>query len=115
MRVRNKFGAKKTKALGRTYDSKAEAARALMLTAAQADGRVTMFLEQVPFRLAGGTVYKLDFMEFWATDDGVSEIRYVDVKSPATAKESTFRVKKREIEHKYGIQIECIDRNGNAI
>ena len=115
MRARNKFGAKKTKRDGRTYDSKSEAAYADRLEFLQKAGEVAFWLEQVPMRLPGGTVYRLDFLEFWHAEDGTLTMRWVDVNSPATAKESTFRVKKREIETKYGIVIECVDKTGKPI
>ena len=115
MRARNKYGAKKTKRDGRTYDSKSEAAYADRLEFLKKAGEIAFWLEQVPLRLAGGTVYKLDFMEFWHGEDDALTIRWTDVKSPATAKESTFRVKKREIETKYGIIIECVDKTGKPV
>lgn len=115
MRGRNKYGAKKTKRGGRTYDSKAEAQTADLLRLRQKAGEVAFWLEQVPLRLEGGTVYRLDFLVFENGPDGVYTLRWIDVKSPATAKEATFRVKKREIEHKYGIVIECLDKNGKEV
>lgn len=115
LKARNKYGAKKAKRGGRTFDSKAERAYADRLELLQKAGEVAFWLEQVPLRLDGGTIYKLDFLVFECGEDGVFELRWLDVKSPATAKETTFRMKKREVEHKYGIEIECIDARGKPV
>lgn len=105
MKGRNKFGAKAAYRGTRRYDSQLEARYADKLRLAQKSGQLAFFLEQVPLRLTGGTVLRLDFVEFWNTDDGY-EIRWVDVKSPATAKLDTFKIKKREVEAIYPIEIE---------
>jgi len=115
MKGRNKYGAKKATRGGRTYDSQAERAYSDLLRLRQKAGEVAFWLEQVPLRLQGGTVYRLDFLVFERGEGDVFELRWVDVKSPATAKESTFRVKKREIEALYGITIECLDKHGREV
>lgn len=116
MRGRSKYGAKKTAAYGRTYDSKSEKAYSDRLRTAQRAGKLAFFLEQVPLRLAGGTVFRIDFVEFWNTEEeGVYDIRWVDVKSPATEAKYSFRMKRTEIEAAYPIQVECRDKHGNAV
>ncbi len=59
------------------------------------------FLRQVPLHLPGKTVYRLDFLVFWK--DG--EITWEDVKGVQT---ETFKLKKRQVEELYPIQISII-------
>lgn len=101
MKPRHKFNAKPTTVNGRRYDSKAEARYAQALEMRRRAGEVVMYLEQVPIRLPGGTVYRCDFVEFLA--DGT--VRFVDVKGVET---DVFKVKKREIEALYPIEIEVV-------
>ncbi len=118
MKGRNKYGAKLTKRKGKTYASRAEARYSDRLRAAQKAGKLAFFLEQVPFRMAGDSIkYVLDFIEFWNTEQAdVFDIRFVDVKSPATESKETFRLKIRLIEQEYPhIFIECRDAAGKPI
>lgn len=100
-RLRHKYGAKPTTVNGRRYDSKAEARYAQALEMRRRAGEVVMYLEQVPIRLPGGTTYRCDFVVFEAS----GEVRFVDVKGYET---ETFRIKKREIEALYPIEIEVV-------
>lgn len=116
MRGRGKYGAKRTKKADRSYDSRAEAAYSDRLRAAQGEGKLAFFLEQVPISLPGDTKLRLDFLEFWNTDEpGTYEIRWVDVKSAPTEAKDTFRIKRRQVEELYPIRIECRDRYGKAV
>lgn len=116
MRGYNKYGAKRSKRAGVTYHSKAEARYHDRLVALQKAGQVAFWLEQVPMRMNGGTKYLLDFLEFWNTaTPGVYELRWVDVKSAATFKDAAFRIKRREIESLYGIDILCLDSTGRSL
>lgn len=100
-RLKHKYHNTPTKAAGRTYDSKAEARFAARLRMLQAAGEVVMFLEQTPLRLPGGTRYVVDFVVFYR--DGT--VAWIDVKGHQT---ETFKVKKREIEAIYPIEIEVV-------
>ena len=63
-----------------------------------------------------GTTYKLDFMEFWATDEPeVYDIKFVDVKSAPTAAKESFRIKMRMLKHEYPIVVECRSADGTAV
>lgn len=62
-------------------------------------GRFKMCLRQVPFRLPGGVIYRLDFLEFH--DDGT--VHAVDVKGVET---DVFKIKKAQVEELYPIKIE---------
>lgn len=96
---RNKYAAQPTEVDGIRFDSKAEARYYQQLKALVAAGEVAYFLRQVPLHLPGKTRYVVDFLEVWA--DG--RIRFVDVKGIETA---MFRMKKRQVEELYPIQIE---------
>lgn len=100
-RLRHKYGNTRVKRDGVTYASKAEARYADKLRVLQAAGDVVMFLEQTPLRLPGGTKYVVDFVVFYR--DGT--VAWVDVKGHQT---ETFKVKKREIEAIYPIEIEVV-------
>src|SRR5690625_3705765 len=100
-RVRHKYNAKPTMHGGRRYASKAEARYAQMLEARERAGEVVFFLEQVPMRTYGGTRYYVDFVVFEA--DGT--VRFIDVKGVET---QVFKLKKREIEAIYPIEIEVV-------
>ena len=69
MKIRHKFGARRTTILGRSYSSKLEAGYSKRLTHYKEKGELLFWLEQVPFRLPGNIVYRLDFMEFWSNQD----------------------------------------------
>ena len=96
---RNKYGAVRTERDGIAFASKAEARYYDLLQARRAAGEIRYFLMQVPFRLPGGTRYVCDYQIHEA--DG--RVRYVDVKGHET---DTFKVKKREVEAHFGVEIE---------
>jgi hypothetical protein len=96
--IRHKYHAKPTTRWNIRFGSKAEARYYDKLLLAQKSGRLVMFLRQVPFHLPGGTVYRADFMEFW--DDGA--VRVIDVKGVET---EAFKIKKREVEAAYPVEI----------
>ncbi len=95
---KHKFHAKKTEVDEIRFDSKKEAKRFGELKLLQRAGEVLFFLSQVPFRLSGKTVYRLDFLVFWK--DG--EISFEDVKGYRT---ETYKLKKRQVEELYPIKI----------
>lgn len=85
---------------GIRFDSKKEANYySNVVKPSLAEGRFVMCLRQVPFHLPGGTVYRVDFLEFHA--DGT--VHVVDVKGKET---EAFKIKKREVEHHYPVIIE---------
>nr|WP_238345986.1 DUF1064 domain-containing protein [Luteimonas saliphila] len=98
-RRRSKYGAIVTYVDGIRFDSKREANYYSALKLRVAAGEVLYFLRQVPIHLPGGTKLVVDFLI--AEADG--RIRYVDVKGRQTP---VFRLKKREVEHHYPIEIE---------
>ena len=88
---------------GIRFDSKKEARYYEQLKIRIAAGEVGYFHMQVPIRLPGGTKYVVDFLVFFT--DPARPPEYVDVKGVQT---KLFRVKKREIEHHYPIQISVL-------
>lgn len=79
--LRHKFNAQPTEVDGRKFGSKKEAAFYKKLCLLKQAGEIVLFLEQVPIRLAGGIVYRLDFLVFW--NDGRCEP--IEVKGFMTA------------------------------
>ena len=96
---RHKYGATATVVDGIRFDSKREAKLYESLKARQQTGEVAFFLRQVPIHLPGGTKLVIDFLVFF-TDGRQPE--FVDAKGHETA---VFKVKRREVEAAYPIQI----------
>lgn len=99
----SKYGAKPTEVDGIRFDSKAEANYYLELKARVAAGAVAYFLRQVPIHLPGRTRYVVDFQVF----EACGRVRYIDVKGMET---QTFRMKKRQVEDLYPIEIEVVKK-----
>lgn len=96
---RSKYGNQVTTVDGIRFDSKREARYYEQLKLRREAGEVLFWLRQVPVHLPGGTKYVADFLEFLV--DG--RYRFVDVKGRQTKE---FRIKKREVEYHYPIEIE---------
>jgi len=99
----NKYHNHPTTVDGIRFDSKKEARYYEQLKIRRATGEVSYWLMQVPIRLPAGSKYVVDFLVFFA--DPATPPEYVDVKGTLT---QVFRLKKREIEHLYPIQIRCV-------
>ena len=103
-RARHKFGAKRTEADGIRFDSKLEAKYYAILKILRDNTKeVLFFLRQVPLHLPGGTKLVIDFQVFWA--DGT--VTFEDVKGMET---DAFKIKKREVEAQYPIEIKIITK-----
>lgn len=87
----SKYRNKRTEYDGMVYDSKHEAKRAWELDQLQKAGEIAGYSKQVPFLLAGGIIYKADFVVLYR--DGHYEIE--DVKSEATKKDKVYIIKKK--------------------
>ena len=96
---RHKYAATATVVDGIRFDSKREAKLYASLKARKEDGEVAFFLRQVPIHLPGGTKLVVDFLVFF-TDGRPPE--FLDAKGIETA---VFKVKRREVEAAYPIQI----------
>lgn len=95
----HKFKAIPTEVDGKRFASKKEAKYYADNKLRVKSGEVLFFLMQVPLLLPGGTVYRVDFVNFHA--DG--SVHFVDVKGMRT---QVYKIKKREIEAIYPITIE---------
>lgn len=87
---------------GIRFQSAREAKRYGELKLLQAAGHVRFFTMQVPFRLDGGTIYRADFLVVWQDGGIISAVTVEDAKGFSTP---TYRVKRREVEAKYGFSI----------
>ena len=83
------------------FDSKKEANYYKDLKLLKESGAVIMFLRQTPFHLEGGVIYRLDFMEFWASGD----VEFIDVKGRDTP---MSKLKRKQVESVYHIKIELV-------
>lgn len=113
--LRSKFFAKKVEIDGIIFDSKKEGEYYLKLKQDQKDGlirdleRQKEYILQGKFKIGNKTrrqiTYKADFTYVSCKDD---KLHVVDVKSPYTAKDKVYRLKKKLFEYKYGIELEEI-------
>jgi len=102
-KIRHKFNAVRTKNDRGTFHSKLEERYDRHLQLLMKAGEVLFYLSQIPLRLPGGTKYIVDFLVFYA--DG--SVKFLDVKGIET---NLFRLKKREIEAIYPIEIEIVKK-----
>lgn len=98
-RLNHKYKAVRTERHGIRFDSKLEARVYDRLLLAKEAGEIVMILRQVPLHLPGNTVYRVDFQVFWAN----GEVSFIDAKGVET---ETFKLKKRQVEELYPIEIE---------
>jgi len=107
--IRHKFHAKPTECDGIKFASKMEARYYSLLKKLKDSGEILFFLRQVPLYLPGNTKYVVDFVEFWAPKHGevAGEIKFVDVKGVQTEQ---FKLKKRQVEALYPIEIKRIEQ-----
>lgn len=102
----NKYKAVRTERKDRTFASKLEAKYYDKLQILKMSGEVDFFLEQVPFRLPGGIIYRLDFMEFWAPKNGEpGDIIFTEVKGYMTP---LAQAKISMVTDLYGIKINIV-------
>lgn len=113
MTRKNKYNAKKTILDGWSFDSKAEAKRYQELKMMQHNEEIEYFLCQVPFRLPGNIIYRVDFMTVSEVIAGQSMcaicIEYEDVKGILTP---LSKMKIKQVQEIYGITINLITKNG---
>lgn len=112
---RNKFFNKKVIVEGIKFDSTKEANTYLNLKEQEKQGIIKdlklqeEYVLQDKFKLNNKTRreirYKADFT-YITTED--NKLHVVDVKSPYTAKDKVYRMKKKMFEYRYGIELEEI-------
>lgn len=86
---------------GVRFDSMREAGFYQKMEQLRRAGHVKWFCIQPSFVLEGGVIYRADFIVCWS--DG--QLAVIDAKSPATAKEKSYRNKKRQVRARYGLEI----------
>lgn len=101
MRHRHKFNAKICESDGIKFSSKRERDYYHQLKHQQKSGDVVFFLRQIPISLPGNSKYVCDFEVFYS--DGT--VAFIDVKGVET---ENFRLKKRQVEDLYPIEIEIV-------
>ena len=101
MRFFHKFHAIPTEVDGIKFSSKKEARAYQNMELRKKSGDIVFFLRQVPFHLAGGVRYVVDFVTF--NKDG--SVHFVDAKGMKTP---MYIAKKKIVEATYPIQIEEI-------
>lgn len=111
----SKFFSKKVEIEGIMFDSKKEGQKYLELKDLQEKGIIKdlelqkEYILQDKFKINGKTrrniTYKADFT-YITTED--NKIHVIDVKSPYTAKDKVYRIKKKLFEKRYGIELEEI-------
>lgn len=104
----SKYGNQKVTVNDIKFDSKREANHYLYLKGLQNAGKIwnLQLQTKLNFRLDGKHIFNY-FADFSYEDD--EGIHYIDVKSPITAKNPTFRLKKKIIEASYKIEIEVVE------
>lgn len=110
-----KYHNKKVVYDGRTFDSIKEKNYYINLKLLEKAGKIKdlelqkEFELQPSYRLNKKTnrkiIYRADFTYKTTEDD---KLHVIDIKSPITAKEKAYRIKKKLFEYKYGIEIEEI-------
>ena len=90
----HKYHARATEVDGIRFDSAKEARYYQQLKIRQRAGEIIGWLRQAPIHLPGGTILRIDFLEFHADET----VHAVDVKGMETP---VFKIKKREAEAAY--------------
>ena len=99
--VSHKFNAKATDFNGKRYPSRKQARHAQELELAKRAGELLFYLEEVPVRLSGGVIHRIDFLEFWAS----GEVKFVETKGFDTPQ---GKLKRKMVEAEYPFTIEVI-------
>ena len=113
--LRSKFFSKKVIVDGIKFDSKKEGEYYLKLKEDEKKGLIRdlelqkEYILQDKFKIGNKTrrkiTYRADF-SYISTEDG--KLHVIDVKSPYTAKNEVYRLKKKLFENKYGMELEEI-------
>nr|DAU71895.1 MAG TPA: Endonuclease [Caudoviricetes sp.] len=98
---RPKYGNRKTQVDGITFDSKHESEVYAGLKLRQRAGDIAAMAMQVRFRLGERIEYVADFVVIDAAGAHV-----IDAKSEATRRDKVYRIKKKLMREKWGIEIE---------
>ena len=115
MERRSKFFSKKVVVEGITFDSKKESQIYLNLKEQQEKGIIKdlelqkEYVLQDKFKLNNKTRREIKYCaDFVYYDTRDKKTHVIDVKSPYTAKDKVYRIKKKMFEYRYGIELEEI-------
>lgn len=104
--LKHKFNAKACEADNIKFSSKAERSYYHKLKILKESGQILFFLMQVPFRLPGNIIYRIDFVEFWAPKhDQPGDIIFTEVKGVMT---DSARIKILQTQELYNIHINVV-------
>src|SRR3990167_9952084 len=106
----SKYHNRRTNYGGQNYHSQKEADRARDNDLRIKAGELSFYLTQVPIRLPGGVVYRLDFVEFTQIKGNASlyEVRFIEVKPSGKFREKTGEVKRKIAKALLKIDIEVV-------
>lgn len=104
---KSKYAAKRIRVDLINFDSHAECARYCQLRLLQAEREICELRIKPMFQFASGIKYFADFeyIESFVRNNAFAKHVVEDVKSPATAKNRTYVIKKKLLKHEFGIVI----------
>ena len=108
----NKYKNKKVVIDNILFDSKKEANYYTYLKLLEKAGKITdlelqkKFVLQPSFKLNGKTYRAITYIADFVYKDSKGQVHVVDVKSEATKKDKVYRLKKKMLAYKFGIEIE---------
>jgi hypothetical protein len=109
MRKKSKFGNEKITIDGWTFDSKLEGRRYQELKLLQQVGKVRYFLCQVPFRLPGHVIFRVDFMIQWGSGLYDGGVTFEDTHGADT---DIKKLKLKQVKDLYGVEVTLIRAAG---
>lgn len=110
----NKYKNKKIVVDNILFDSKKEANYYIYLKMLEDTGKIIdlelqkKFILQQGFKLNGKTYRAINYIADFVYKDLKGQVHVVDVKSEATKKDKVYRLKKKMLAYKFGIEIEEI-------
>lgn len=103
-----KYKNKKTVIDGITFDSKIEGRYYLYFRELEKQGEISELKLQVPYPIIIEDKKICKYLADFTYKDSAGFLHIIDIKSPATAKDRTFRLKKKLVEAIYDIKIELL-------
>lgn len=110
--ITNKYKNKKVVIDNILFDSKKEANYYIYLKMLENAGKILdlelqkRFVLQEGFKLNGKTYRSITYVADFVYKDNKGQLHVVDVKSEATKKDKVYRLKKKMLAYKFGIEIE---------
>lgn len=98
---KNKYGAQRTVVDGISFPSKKESIFYLALKDRQKRGEIKSFIMQIPFKLPGKSVHRIDFM----TIGHDNTVEFIEVKGRDLP---MGKLKRSQVEELYGIRVTVV-------